>query len=100
MEDIWPLANELEPFEIPVASLMEVHEKVWGDITPYQCLEHWRRVMAADLSYPVILGPDGRLIDGVHRALKCISEMKTDIMAVRLIVMPEPKGTFEEFKRL
>jgi len=49
-----------------------------------------KRVMDADLNYPIIQAPDGWIMDGLHRIVKAIMEGKATIKAVRLPVLPEP----------
>ena len=45
---------------------------------------------AADLSYPIILGPTGNVLDGVHRVAKAMLAGQTTVRAVRLPAMPPP----------
>ena len=49
-----------------------------------------KQVEDADLSYPVILTPDGFLADGFHRSVKAHLMGRKTIMAVRLAKMPRP----------
>lgn len=49
-----------------------------------------RLVDATDLAYPIILSPDGRVMDGMHRVAKALLQNQRRIMAVRLPSMPEP----------
>jgi len=42
------------------------------------------------LSTPIILNPDGRVLDGNHRVAKAMLERHRTIKAVRIIEMPEP----------
>ena len=44
----------------------------------------------ADLRHPIILSPDGDLLDGAHRLGKAYREGKRTIKAKRLAVMPPP----------
>jgi ParB-like chromosome segregation protein Spo0J len=43
-----------------------------------------------DVAYPIILGPDGRVMDGMHRIARAMLEGKSTIPAVRLERLPEP----------
>lgn len=45
---------------------------------------HPGRVKAADVNYPVLLDPDGRLLDGRHRMIYLRSLGLTDARAVRV----------------
>lgn len=49
---------------------------------------HARRIMEADLEYPVILSPDGLVMDGMHRLAKAWILGKTEILAVRFPAWP------------
>ena len=48
------------------------------------------RVAEADLSYPVILGPGNRVMDGMHRVARALLESRTTIWARRFRELPEP----------
>jgi hypothetical protein len=45
---------------------------------------------SVDVSHPIILGPDGRVLDGMHRVARALLEGRLSIQAVRLVVLPEP----------
>jgi hypothetical protein len=49
-----------------------------------------RLVRDVDPSYPIILGSDGRLMDGMHRVARALLEGRTAVPAVRFAVDPEP----------
>ena len=51
--------------------------------TVRKVLEHVRLIGEVDLSYPIILGPDGRVMDGMHRVARAILEGRQTIAAVR-----------------
>ncbi len=51
---------------------------------------HLRLTQDVDPSYPIILGPDGRVMDGMHRIVVALSERRSSIAAVRLRTLPEP----------
>jgi hypothetical protein len=53
-------------------------------------VEHMRLVLDVDPAYPVILGSDGRLMDGMHRVARVLLEGRTTVPAVRFEVDPEP----------
>ncbi len=44
----------------------------------------------ADLSYPIIIDPEGRVMDGMHRVCKAVQEGKDTVPAVRFATLPEP----------
>ena len=43
-----------------------------------------------DLARPIILGADGRVMDGMHRVAKAILEGNATIKAVRFLKEPDP----------
>lgn len=49
-----------------------------------------RLVDEADLSFPILLGADGRLMDGMHRVAKALREGRRTIDTVQFEVDPEP----------
>ena len=52
--------------------------------------EHMRLVQAADLAYPIIICPQGRVMDGMHRVVKAWLEGRSTVLAYYLPVLPEP----------
>jgi hypothetical protein len=52
--------------------------------------EHIRLVQAVDPSYPIILGVDGRVMDGMHRVVRALLEGSATISAVQFEVHPDP----------
>jgi hypothetical protein len=53
-------------------------------------IEHARLMHEVDVSYPVILGVDGRVMDGMHRIARAILEGTTTVRAVRFREQPDP----------
>ena len=45
---------------------------------------------AADLSFPIILSSDGRVMDGMHRVAKAVLLARSTIKAVQFRDDPEP----------
>lgn len=58
--------------------------------TPLSVIEHMRLIQACDLTYPVILDAQGRVMDGMHRICRAIIDTVTSIPARRFSVDPEP----------
>lgn len=85
------LAKHLQPQRVPVTTIRELDAAYWGEsMTPRNLAEHARLIAEADLDYPIILSNDGRVMDGMHRALKALMRGETDILAVRFAVDPPP----------
>lgn len=92
------LAKNIQPCPIDISSILEIDEPYWYDTEdqPPTCrdlVEHMRLVEVADLAYPIILSPDGRVMDGMHRVAKALLQGQTRVMAVRLQAMPAPDYT-------
>jgi hypothetical protein len=53
-------------------------------------VEHARLIAPADLSFPIILSSDGRVMDGMHRVAKAVLLGRATIEAVQFTGDPEP----------
>jgi hypothetical protein len=88
------LASSLPVEEVPIEDLYEIDSVYWFDEsqrpTVRKVVEHFRLLDEVDPSYPIILGPDSRVMDGMHRVARALLEEKTSIRAVRLPQLPEP----------
>ena len=76
-------------------SIREIDENFWfGDKndkpTCRAIVEHARLIQGADLSFPIILSSDGRVMDGMHRVAKAVLEGRETIEAVKFSEDPEP----------
>ncbi len=80
--------------EIPLAAISEIDSVYWFDEserpTVRKIVEHVRLIQEVDPSYPVILGPDGRVMDGMHRIARALLQGEATIRAVRLNSLPDP----------
>lgn len=84
-------AASLTPEEVPVASFRDLDEQVWEHLlTPRTVVNHLRRVLQADLSYPIIVSEDGWVMDGCHRLSKALLEGRETVLAVRFLKNPPP----------
>jgi hypothetical protein len=89
------LSRGLPVYAVAVDSVREVDTVYWFDSstappTVRAVVEHARLMLDADLSVPVILGPDGRVMDGMHRIARAMLEGKRQVRAVRFLALPEP----------
>lgn len=93
-ERLWHLVRDLPVRMIAVADVAELDQDCWFSSshapTCRAVAEHARRMWEADLSYPIILSADGRLMDGGHRLAKAWLLGMTDIQAVQFVSDPEP----------
>ena len=49
-----------------------------------------KRVLGADLGYPIILASDGAIMDGVHRICKALLQDQETILSVQFSEDPKP----------
>jgi hypothetical protein len=91
---LWSAAEGLSAQRVAIADIAEFDQDCWfGEAHAPTCravAEHARAIQAADLSYPIILSSDGRLMDGGHRIAKAWLMGLTEIDAVRFESDPPP----------
>ena len=91
---LWELAQGLPVQTVPLDRLAEFDQDCWfGPDAAPTCravAAHAKRIQEADLSHPVILAADGRLMDGGHRVSKAWLLGLSEIAAVRFETDPEP----------
>ena len=93
-EKLWAAAEGLPVIQVAIADIPEFEQDCWfrgHGPNIRQVAEHARRILDADLSHPVILSWDGRLMDGGHRIAKAWLEGRTHVDAVRFVTDPPPE---------
>ena len=85
----------LEVQSVEVSDIAELDENFWyayeGQVpTCRSIVEHLNLIGTADLSYPIILDADERIMDGMHRVCKAVLMGESTIQAVRFTVTPTP----------
>ncbi len=99
--DAWDVDRLIElsrglPIEpVAVESIAEIDTSYWFDgsaevATVRKVVEHTTLIIEADLSYPIVLGHDGRVMDGMHRIARALMEGRAEIEAVRFPAPLEP----------
>ncbi len=98
--DAWDVDNliaasaDLPVREVVLDSIADVDTDFWFKFGPTptvrRIIDQVRLIQEADLSYPIILGSDGRVMDGMHRIARAILDGRSTIKAVRFIAEPEP----------
>ena len=88
-------AKDLPVRQVALDSIGEIDSVYWFDgsnekPTVRRIVNHVRLMQQVDLSYPVILGRDGRVMDGMHRIAQALLKGCTSIDAVQFEVDPEP----------
>jgi hypothetical protein len=81
--------------EVAVGSINELNEDHWyshGTAKPTckSVIKHCSLVLAADLSFPIILDSKGRVMDGMHRVCKAFMQGITLLPAVQFLQDPDP----------
>jgi len=89
------LANGLPAREVALDDIAEIDSAYWFDdsrerATVRKVVEHVRLIEEVDLSHPIIRGPDGRVMDGMHRIARALLDGRTTISAVQLDTLPAP----------
>jgi hypothetical protein len=76
-ERLWALAKDLPVKRVLIDSIAEFDQNCWfaegSSPTCRDVAKHTKRIMEADLRYPIILAADGHLMDGGHRIAKRMS---------------------------
>ncbi len=86
-------AQDVPVTSVALEEIQEIDEPYWfGHETPTcrRVLEHMKLVDACDLTYPILLCADGRIMDGMHRVLKALAAGNATIEARRFTTTPEP----------
>lgn len=89
------LTKDFPVEHIKISDIAELDEPHWynyeGDTpTCRSLLGHMQLIDEVDLSYPIILNQDGRLMDGMHRICRAVREGKESMPAVRFVTDPDP----------
>ena len=88
------LSRDLLPRAVAMDGIDEIDTVYWFSDeelpTVRSVIDHARLIQEVDLSYPIILGVDGRVMDGMHRIARAILEGHSTIMAVQFETQPEP----------
>ncbi|PTY06738.1 chromosome partitioning protein ParB [Verrucomicrobia bacterium LW23] len=94
---LWRMAEDLPTEVVALADLADIDRVAWyggdkhhGRLTVRQFAQHMRRVAEADMSRPILLAPDGWVLDGYHRLARALAEGRASLPAKRLHTLPEP----------
>lgn len=88
------LTRDLPVEDVALDELAEIDSVYWFDATQAatvrNVVDHVRLIEEVDPAYPIIIGPDNRVMDGMHRVARALLEGSTAVPAVRLHELPEP----------
>lgn len=82
-------ARDLPVFHVPLAAL-DLSGEIWSGSNMLGLAFHIKKVMDADLDFPILLDWNGSVADGRHRILKAIVTGKRTIKAKRIHWRVEP----------
>ena len=82
-------SKDLQVFACPVAALC-VGDRIWEEANILDMAYHFKKVMDADLTVPIIIDWNGDIADGRHRLIRAIAEGKRTLPAVRITWKPDP----------
>ena len=94
MDRLILLTKDAPRVSVPLAAIRELDEPFWfgeGAIpTCRSVADHARLIEAADLSFPIILSSDGRVMDGMHRVAKAAMLGHVAVAAIQFEIDPGP----------
>lgn len=95
IDNLVSLTTNLEAIELPLSDIRELNEPYWYDLegdkpTCKSISNHIRLIQSADLSHPIIVCPEGRVMDGMHRVVKAHLEGRKCVSAYRMPILPPP----------
>jgi len=89
------LSSKFKVYKLPIK-----HLNVWGiyrespDTLDY--VNELKKIRDADMKYPIIIGPDGSILDGRHRVLHALLNDLKYVKAVRFDKMPYRDAILED----
>ena len=92
------LTKNYEKIQVPLTDIRELKEAYWFGLGASPITEdiarHAKQIYEANLSYPIILCPEGKIMDGMHRVCKALLESRSTILAVKLdeLIVPDYIG--------
>lgn len=89
------LSADLPVTQVPLTSIRELDTAYWfgadgSPMTVRILVRHLQRVLEVDPAYPIILGSDGQVMDGMHRVARCLLDGRNTVDALRFVTQPKP----------
>lgn len=88
------LSTSLPRRRVALQAIRELDEAYWfeHEVAPTcrAVVQHMSLIEEADLSHPVILSSDGRVMDGMHRVAEALLSGREHVEAVQFVCDPEP----------
>ena len=97
IDELIEQSRDLRVVEVNIHELGELDRVAWygaaahhGRLTVRQVVDHMKKIMDADLSCPIILSAEGKLLDGFHRLAKAYHLGMDTLPARRFPSDPQP----------
>jgi hypothetical protein len=93
VDELWELTKSLQVRDVPPDEVINLDVDGWfgkDAPTPRNILKHMKRILEADLTYPIILNSDGLIMDGAHRVCKAILLNVKTVKIVQFSSPPRP----------
>ena len=88
------LSADFKVEDVKLEDIKEIDSSYWfienDKPTVRKIVEHAKLIEDVDTTYPIILGPDNRVMDGMHRIARAMLNGQSTIRAVRFTELPEP----------
>lgn len=96
------LSSALPTCRVALTSLEDLDRNLWfntyGEVPTCRAVAvHAKRIYEAELQYPVLLSPEGEVMDGMHRVAKAWLSGMSDILAVKFPEMPPPDEVIPDY---
>jgi hypothetical protein len=94
IDQLWRAAADLPTYDFSLEDVPQLDQVLWfsekwGRLpTCRAVIDHCVRINNADLSFPIIVGPTGEILDGMHRIAKALASGHRTLRAVRLPALP------------
>lgn len=95
--DVNKLINSLKSIKVtktPLSEISELNHDYWSfgstPIVTKKIAEHAKLILECDLTHPILLCPERKLIDGMHRVCKAYIKGQTTIDSIILKKLPSP----------
>src|SRR5262245_32517059 len=87
-------ATDFPGIHIPLPSIRELDEPFCSEfdhaLTWHGIVKHVGLIQEADLTFPIVLSANGRVMDGMHRVARALLLGRATIEAVQFAEDPEP----------
>jgi hypothetical protein len=93
--NLWKLVSKMETEQVYIKDFnldIDIWFKEYQKPTVLNVVKHCQRMLNANLDFPIIIAPNGLVLDGMHRIGKALILGHSTIKAVRLQELPPPNS--------